>query len=119
LYSMGLRLSEGLNLTVHDIDSQTIRVHIREGKGGKDRMVPIPQRALKALRVHWLSAINTLDYCSQGLEKATMDRGGIQLLLLNLLYMMPPATVPIRSKATRVCPCCQHQMACVGVSRPT
>ncbi|MEZ8051005.1 tyrosine-type recombinase/integrase, partial [Vibrio sp. 1F169] len=32
LYSMGLRLGEGLNLTVHDIDSQTMRVHIREGK---------------------------------------------------------------------------------------
>ena len=55
LYSMGLRLSEGLNLTVHDIDSQTMRVHIREGKGGKDRMVPLPQRTLKALRTHWLT----------------------------------------------------------------
>ncbi|TKG60727.1 integrase, partial [Vibrio tasmaniensis] len=44
LYSMGLRLGEGLNLTVHDIDSQTMRVHIREGKGGKDRMVPLPLR---------------------------------------------------------------------------
>ncbi|WP_241810962.1 tyrosine-type recombinase/integrase, partial [Vibrio splendidus] len=55
LYSMGLRLGEGLNLTVHDIDSQTMRVHIREGKGGKDRMVPLPLRTLKALRVHWLA----------------------------------------------------------------
>ena len=43
----------------------------------------------------------------------------IQLLLLNLLYLMPPLTVPIRTKAIRVCPCCQHEMACVGVSRPT
>ncbi|MFS1872841.1 tyrosine-type recombinase/integrase [Vibrio lentus] len=57
LYSMGLRLSEGLNLTVHDIDSQTMRVHIREGKGGKDRMVPLPQRTLKALRTHWLTLV--------------------------------------------------------------
>ncbi|WP_231731516.1 tyrosine-type recombinase/integrase [Colwellia sp. TT2012] len=38
IYSMGLRLSEGLNLTVHDIDSATMLVHIRDGKGGKDRM---------------------------------------------------------------------------------
>ncbi|MGO2318841.1 MAG: IS91 family transposase [Vibrio toranzoniae] len=43
----------------------------------------------------------------------------IQLLLLNLLYLMPPLTVPIRTKAIRVCPCCQHEMARVGVSRPT
>ncbi len=55
LYSMGLRLSEGLNLTVHDIDSQTMRIHINEGKGGKDRMVPLPLRTLKALRTHWLT----------------------------------------------------------------
>ncbi|PTQ24760.1 transposase, partial [Vibrio sp. 10N.286.46.E10] len=45
-------------------------------------------------------------------------RTRIQLLLLNLLYRMPPLTAPIRSKAIRTCPCCQHQMACVGVSRP-
>jgi len=50
---MGLRLSEGLNLTVHDIDSQTMQVHIREGKGGKDRLVPLPKRTLLALRSHW------------------------------------------------------------------
>ncbi|WKY60732.1 transposase [Vibrio sp. SNU_ST1] len=45
-------------------------------------------------------------------------RARIQLLLLNLVYRMPPLTVPIRSKAIRTCPCCSHEMACVGVSRP-
>ena len=30
---MGLRLSESLNLTVSDVDSQTMQVHIRDGKG--------------------------------------------------------------------------------------
>ncbi|MEZ9845114.1 transposase, partial [Vibrio sp. 10N.261.51.C5] len=42
----------------------------------------------------------------------------IQLLLLNLVYRMPPVPVPVRSKAIRICPCCEHEMACVGVSRP-
>jgi len=44
LYSMGLRLSEALNLTVNDIDSQLMQVHVRDGKGGKDRLIPLPQR---------------------------------------------------------------------------
>ncbi|MEZ8251390.1 tyrosine-type recombinase/integrase [Vibrio splendidus] len=77
LYSMGLRLGEGLNLTVHDIDSQTMRVHIREGK---DRMVPLPLRTLKALRVHWLTHKHPC-YLFPGLgqcRNTPMDRGGIQ-----------------------------------------
>jgi site-specific recombinase XerD len=80
LYSMGLRLGEGLNLTVHDIDSQSMRVHIREGKGGKDRMVPLPLRTLKALRAHWSNHKHPC-YLFPGLgtcHDTPMDRGGIQ-----------------------------------------
>jgi len=44
LYTMGLRLSEVLNLIVADIDSQTMQVHIRDGKGGKDKLVPLPDK---------------------------------------------------------------------------
>jgi integrase/recombinase XerD len=53
LYSMGLRLGEALHLTVNDIDSETMQVHIRESKGGKDRLVPLPKRTLAALRSYW------------------------------------------------------------------
>ncbi|MGF1911897.1 transposase [Vibrio kasasachensis] len=42
----------------------------------------------------------------------------IQLLLMRLFYQTPPSTATIRSKAIRTCPCCQHEMACVGISRP-
>ena len=52
-YSMGLRLTEALCLQVGDIDSERKRVHIRRGKGHKDRMVPLPDRTLYALRVLW------------------------------------------------------------------
>jgi integrase/recombinase XerD len=44
IYSCGLRLSEGLNLEVGDIDSQRMLLHIRGGKGNRDRYVPLPQR---------------------------------------------------------------------------
>ena len=53
LYTMGLRINEGLQLTIHDIDSQTMQVHIRHAKGGKDRLVPLPHRTLNALRLYW------------------------------------------------------------------
>ena len=52
-FSMGLRLSEVLSLEVGDIDSGRMKVHIRRGKGGKDRMVTLPQLALLALRRYW------------------------------------------------------------------
>ncbi|KZN53049.1 hypothetical protein N474_22270, partial [Pseudoalteromonas luteoviolacea CPMOR-2] len=44
LYSMGLRLGEGVSLQVCDIDSARMQVHIRHAKGGKDRFVPLPSR---------------------------------------------------------------------------
>ncbi len=53
VYSMGLRLQEALSLQVSDIDSERQLVHIRRGKGAKDRMVPLPELTLKALRTYW------------------------------------------------------------------
>jgi integrase len=52
-YSMGLRLREALSLQIGDIDAGRRRVHIRRGKGHKDRLVPLPDRTLKALRILW------------------------------------------------------------------
>lgn len=53
VYSMGLRLEEGLNLQVGDIDGQRMMVHIHRGKGAKDRYIPLPTSTLMALRDHW------------------------------------------------------------------
>lgn len=52
-YSMGLRLSETLALQVEDIDGKRNKVHIRRGKGHKDRFVPLPDLTYKALRALW------------------------------------------------------------------
>jgi integrase len=52
-YSMGLRLGEGIRLTVGDIDAGTMRVHIRDAKGNKDRLVPLPDKTLRVLREFW------------------------------------------------------------------
>lgn len=53
VYSLGLRVSEGLNLKLGDIDSHRMRVHIRESKGNKDRFVPLPVTTLDILRRFW------------------------------------------------------------------
>ena len=52
-YSMGLRLSEALSLQVGDIDAGMKRVHVRRGKGHKDRFIPLPDLTLQALRALW------------------------------------------------------------------
>ena len=53
IYSCGLRLQEGTHLQVGDIDSARRMLHIRHGKGNKDRYVPLPQSTLEHLRQYW------------------------------------------------------------------
>lgn len=53
IYACGLRLNEGLHLRVQDIDSQRMLIWIRNGKGGKDRYVPLPERLAEMLRTYW------------------------------------------------------------------
>jgi integrase/recombinase XerD len=55
IYACGLRLQEGTHLQVRDIDSARMLVHVRHGKGGKDRYVPLPQRTLERLRQYWVT----------------------------------------------------------------
>ena len=53
--SLGLRLQEGLNLHVGDIDGARMVVHVHRGKGSKDRYVPLPPRTLAVLRQYWVT----------------------------------------------------------------
>ncbi len=53
LYSMGLRISEGLRIQTGDIDAVRMQVHIRNAKGNKDRLVPLPNNTLIILRQFW------------------------------------------------------------------
>jgi len=58
IYSCGLRLQEGIRLEVPDIDSARMMIHVRHGKGAKDRYVPLPQRTLALLRQYWTTHRN-------------------------------------------------------------
>lgn len=50
LYGTGLRITEGLQLRVKDVDFERRAIIVREGKGGKDRVVMLPERLMPGLR---------------------------------------------------------------------
>jgi integrase len=85
-YSMGLRLGETLALQVGDIDGPRKQVHIRRGKGHKDRLVPLPELTYQALRTLWRKHRNPCWLfpnavgSPERIQNATtpMDRGGTQ-----------------------------------------
>ncbi len=53
IYHGGLRVGEAVKIKVTDIDAAHGRLHIRLGKGGKDRCVPITKRMIEELRGFW------------------------------------------------------------------
>lgn len=85
-YSLGLRLEETLSLHVGDIDAGRKRVHVRRGKGHKDRLIPLPDLTLQGLRELWRkhrhpdllfpNAKGSLKTIQQ--TTTHMDRGGTQ-----------------------------------------
>jgi integrase len=88
-YSMGLRLGEGIKLRVGDIDSTNMRVHIRNAKGNKDRLVPLPVNTLHVLKDFWKVHRHPrfiFPSRKRGVKNAHMvtmplDRGGIQVAM--------------------------------------
>lgn len=89
LYSLGLRLGEGLRLQVGDIDARRGRAHIRDAKGNKDRLVPLPTTTLTLLRRFWQLHRNPVllfpnrhgGLKAAGRATTPLDRGGVQVTL--------------------------------------
>jgi integron integrase len=82
LYGCGLRLFECLHLRIHclNFDAGVLTVH--DGKGGKDRTVPLPKRILPELRAHLESL--------KDLHQRDMDRGYAGVFLVNALEKKYP-----------------------------
>jgi site-specific recombinase XerD len=53
VYAAGLRVSEAIALKVSDIDADRMTLRIAQGKGAKDRYVPLAKRLLQDLRAYW------------------------------------------------------------------
>lgn len=114
-YSMGLRLGEALSLEVGDIDGQRKLVHIRRGKGHKDRLVPLPDLTYQALRVLWMRhrhprlLFPNATGSMERIREATthMDRGGTQAAMKAVVQQCrikkkSPST-PCATASPRIC----------------
>ena len=94
VYSLGLRLGEGLRLEVADIDAKRQRVHIRDAKGNMDRLVPLPEATLALLRRFWQVHRNPVllfpnrhgGLKSAHLATTPLDRGGVQATLRKVAH---------------------------------
>ena len=80
IYGCGLRLLEGVQLQVRDIDSSRMLLHVRGGKGNKDRYVPLPEQTLVQLRGYWRRHRHPIWLFPgrEGSATAPMDESGVQ-----------------------------------------
>ena len=76
-YATAIRRSELVNLDVSDLDAQSHTLHIRHGKGDKDRVVPVGERAL-----HWIE-----QYLEHTRPRLQMDATQPALFLLSLIHI--------------------------------
>ena len=53
MYATGLRINEACLLQTGDIDAARGVIHVRHGKGGKERLAPLSKRLLELLRAYW------------------------------------------------------------------
>jgi site-specific recombinase XerD len=96
VYSLGLRLQEALHLEVSDIDSKRMLVHVHRGKGAKDRLVPLPESTLLALREYYATHRNaTLIFPAEGRDhkqaktaKKPMSQSSVQLVIKAVLEQL-------------------------------
>ena len=78
IYACGLRLLEGTQLRVKDIDSDRKMIHVVQGKGSKDRYVPLPDRTLMLLRQHWITHRNSDWMFPSRSGEGPMSESGLQ-----------------------------------------
>jgi integrase/recombinase XerD len=72
IYSCGLRRSEAADLRTQWIVADGTLLHVQDGKGGADRLVPLPRRTLELLREHWRRARPSGDYVFESSRRPGM-----------------------------------------------
>tara|TARA_B100000965_G_scaffold405966_1_gene442180 strand:- start:5823 stop:6881 length:1059 start_codon:yes stop_codon:yes gene_type:complete len=85
VYSSGLRAGELINLKITDIDSEQMRVFIRGGKGKKDRVTILSQKALDVLR-EYFKKYRPKAYLFEGLHGGKYSASSLRKVFLTSLY---------------------------------
>lgn len=86
LYSTGLRIEELVNLKVADIDKENMLIHVRQGKGGKDREVQLSENLRMILRAYYRSCLEkpTTFLFPSANGQGHLDKSGIQRFIPSL-----------------------------------
>lgn len=77
IYAAGLRRSELLNLEIKDIDSDRMMICIKQAKGKKDRLVPLPESILEMLRSYY-TAYKPKHYLFEGQDGGKYGEASLQ-----------------------------------------
>jgi len=80
IYSAGLRMSEVLNLKVHDIDSDRMIIKIRQSKGAKDREVMLAEKLLLLLR-EYVTEYKPTDFLFEGQKGGKYSPRSVQQIM--------------------------------------
>lgn len=82
IYSGGLRISEVINLRLSDIDYDRMKIHIKQGKGKKDRFVMLSEKLLTVLR-EYFKKYSPNDYLFEGQKGGAYSQKSIQNIVKN------------------------------------
>jgi len=101
LLSSGIRVSELSNLNISDIDTETLAVHVREGKGNKERITYITNLAMKFLSTYLDTRSENGDILFYNNQHKRLNAGGIRSILNTLSTRAEVANVhPHRFRRT-------------------
>jgi site-specific recombinase XerD len=77
-YGAGLRVTEACSLQTTDIDSARGLIHVRRGKGGRERYAMLSPVLLEALRTYWRAARPTGPYLFPALRRPFIEPGDVR-----------------------------------------
>jgi site-specific recombinase XerD len=84
IYGTGIRLSESINICLDDLDFNRKLLHIRAGKGKKDRIIPLPEVLIKEIKSYQI-LYNPVDYLFEGQRNQKYSTRSVQNILTKAL----------------------------------